>query len=183
MAADANDDLNIAIEPFDPAKHDRTAFSCGTAQIDNFLRLSAKKQQKGGFTRIWVAVIPGRTEVVGYYAINSHGIEGEDLPKALTKNAPNHGYIPAAYISTIGVTADFQGRGLGQVLLADALKRIARLSDQIGITVVVLDVLQDGDDEATEKRRQFYEGFGFIPFVSRPLRMYLPIKTVRGVMP
>jgi len=178
MAANADEDLNFSIEPFDPATHDRTAFSCGTAQIDNFLKRTAKKQQKSKFTRLWVAVLPGQQNVVGYYAINNHGIEGDDLPQEITKNAPNHGYIPAAYISTFGVTSELQGRGLGRVLLVDALKRIAALSEQIGVTVVILDVLEDGDAEAVKKRLHFYKEFNFIPFPSQPLRMFLPIKTV-----
>lgn len=172
----------IAIEPFDPGTHDRTAFSCGSDPIDNFLRYTAKKHQKGDFARVWVAVRPGSSEVIGYYSINSHAIQADDLPRKYTRNAPGHGGIGAAYISTFGVDEKFQGAGLGTLLIADALKRIARLSDELGIFAVVLDVLDEGDAETTEKRHGFYKRFGFIDFSSHPLRMFIPVKTVRDGM-
>lgn len=34
------------IEPFDPEKHDRTAFSCGIDQVDNVFRKIANKRSK-----------------------------------------------------------------------------------------------------------------------------------------
>ena len=182
MTIDAGSGLKVSIEPFDPAKHDRTAFSCGAPRIDNFLKRTAKKHQVGGFTRVWVAVAPESPRILGYYAISGHAIEAADLPPQLTKNAPNHGFVPSAYLSTFGVESAIQGQGLGRVLLADALKRILGVSAQMGIVAIVLDVLDDGDVEAVEKRKRFYTGFGFTPFPSHPMRMFLPIKSVRGAL-
>ncbi len=179
MTGDAEQQGKIAIEPFDPAKHDRTAFSCGSEPIDNFLHRTARKHQKGDFIRVWVAVRPDSPNVIGYYSINSHAIQAHDLPGKFTRNAPSHGGIGAAYISTFGVDAKAQGAGIGTLLIADALKRIARLSEEIGIFAVVLDVLDDGDEEAVKKRHKFYRRFGFIDFPSHPLRMFLPVKTIR----
>lgn len=179
MTNDAADDLKISIESFDPTIHNRTAFSCGVARIDNFIKKTAKKHQKGNFSRVWVAVAPGRSHILGYYAINSHIIEAADLSTELTKNAPNHGLIPSAYLSFLGVESIHQGQGLGRVLLADALKRIVGVSEQMGVAVIVLDVLDDGDSEAIEKRKQFYMRFKFTTFPSHPLRMFLPVKNIR----
>ena len=91
-------------------------------------------------------------------------------------------HVPAAYLSTFGVDRSVQGRGLGRVLLADALRRVAIVSEQMGIAAVVLDVLDDGDGEAVDKRVRFYERFGFTAFPSQPMRMFLPIKTVRSML-
>ena len=179
MTTDAVADLKVSIEPFDPAKHDRAAFSCGNARIDNFIKRTAKKHQQGDFTRVWVAVSPKRSRVLGYYAINSHAIVAADLPSELTKNAPNHGYVPAAYLSIIGVDTAAQGRGLGSVLLANACKRIATVSEHLGVAVIVLDVLDDGDTEAMKKRQRFYANHGFTSFPSRPRRMFIPVKAIR----
>ncbi|MEE9209482.1 MAG: GNAT family N-acetyltransferase, partial [Kiloniellales bacterium] len=62
----------------------------------------------------------------------------------------------------IAADVEAQGQGLGRLLLADALKRVAAVSRNIGIFAVVLDVLDDGAAGAIEKRRRFYEAFGFI---------------------
>ena len=88
----------------------------------------------------------------------------------------------AAYISAFGVDSAVQGRGIGTFLISDALKRIARISEEMGIWAVVLDVLDDGDAEKIQKRHMFYRDFGFIDFASSPLRMYLPVATIRRGM-
>jgi len=178
MKTENQSPLKIRIEPFDPTHHDRAVFSCGTTRIDNFLHRTAKKHQKGDFIRVWVAVNESEKPILGFYSLNAHSVEADDLPAKLTRNAPNHGGIPALYLAMFGVDEKYQGRGLGRVLLADALKRAASVSEQIGIAVVVLDVLDDGDAKAVEKRYRFYEEFGFISFPSRRLRMFIPIATI-----
>ncbi len=69
---DCADVSRILIEPFDPVQHARAGFSCGTERLDNFLRLSARKQQKDGFTRIFVAVVEDASTILGYYCFASY---------------------------------------------------------------------------------------------------------------
>ena len=182
MTDESAGEARFRIEPFDPKGHDRAAFSCGVDQIDNFLKRTAKKHQKGDFTRVWVAVRPTEPRVIGYFAINAHAIETGDLPEALRKRAPRHGRVGAAYLSMIAVDVAARGQGLGRILLADALGRVVGVSGDIGIFAVVLDVLDDGDASAMEKRRKFYQAFGFVPFPSQPLRMFLPVQTIRDAL-
>lgn len=46
------------IEPFDPDKHDRTAFSCGVEQVDNYFWKTANKLAKAGNIRLYVMTSP-----------------------------------------------------------------------------------------------------------------------------
>ena len=170
----------ISITPLDPEKHDRASFSCGTSRLDNFLKRSARKHQSGGFTRVWVATEVGRDEILGYYALNAHSLEGEDFPSSLTKHAPRSGSIPTIYLSMIAVDRRHQRRGIGRLLLADALKRAVSAANQIGLKAVVLDVIEDGGPDITEKRRAFYLSMGFKSLPTRPLRMFISIDTVRN---
>jgi len=48
------------IEPLNPIKHDRAAFSCGVAQVDNFFRRTASKLTKADNLRTFVMVDPAR---------------------------------------------------------------------------------------------------------------------------
>lgn len=169
----------IRFKPFDPDIHDRAAFSCGVERIDNFVKRTAKKHQKGDFTRVWVAVGDEPAAILGFYAINAHAIAAADLPAKYTRHAPAHGYVPAAYISMFGVSERRQGHGFGRVLLADCLKRIAEAADSLGIYAIVLDVFEDAD---VERRKAFYEAHGFQSFPSQPLRMFLPVQTVRQLL-
>lgn len=169
----------LVIEPLDPKKHDRAAFSCGIGQVDNYLRSTAKKLSAAGNVRFFVLVDEDANNLIGFYAINSHAIECVGLPKKFARNAPRNGSIPAVYISMIGVDSRFQRQGYGGVLLVDALKTIARAADLVGITVVLLDIV---DDDHAEDRLRLYQGYGFQSLPSQPLRMFLPVATVRQLM-
>lgn len=169
------------IEPFDPEKHDRTAFSCGVEQVDNYFKRTANKLHKADNARLFVMATP-ENEVIGFYTINAHAVSYKELPQKYARTRPSHGDIPAAFISMIGRDEKFRGGGYGADLLADALSRIASIADQIGLAVVMLDVLDCGDAERTGRRKALYQSYGFIALNSNPLRMFLPMATVRAVI-
>lgn len=180
MTADAEAAPNI-IEPFDPEKHDRTAFSCGVEQVDNFFKNTANKLNKASNIRLHVMRTPDG-EVIGFYAINAHAVEYTDLPKKYARTRPGHGHIPAAYISMIGRDVKFRGGGYGADLLVDALFRIAAAADELGIAVIMLDVLDCGDAERTAQRKELYESYGFKALEAQPLRLFLPIAIAQTLL-
>ncbi len=167
------------IEPLDPQKHDRAAFSCGVAQVDNFFRKTANKLSKADNLRVFVMAREDGT-VIGFYALNAHGISYADLPEKYARDRPRHGTIPAAYISMIARDIRFARGGFGGDLLVDCLKRILMASEQIGVSVAMLDVLDDGDPEAVAKRLALYVGYGFAPLASNPPRLFLSVSTIRA---
>lgn len=171
----------LIIETLDPSKHDRAAFSCGVSQVDNFIKKTANKLTKADNLRVWV-MTEDEKSIIGFYAINAHSIDYQDLPEKYARNRPGHGSIPAAYISMIGRDERYKGGGYGGILLADCLKRIAAVADQIGTAVVVLDVLDCGDAERTKRRMDLYSSYGFQPFPSNPRRMFLPIATIKELV-
>ena len=121
----ANELHRYRIENFDPALHDREGFSCGSAPIDNFLALNAKKQQNAEMVRVRVLLPEAGTKVLGFHVLNAHSLAEGESPAALAKKAPRHGRVPVAYLSMIGVDASVQGRALGEMLLLDAMQQIA----------------------------------------------------------
>ncbi|MCF6291834.1 MAG: hypothetical protein L3J04_00415 [Robiginitomaculum sp.] len=169
------------IEPFDPDKHDRTAFSCGVQQVDNYFKKTANKLNKANNIRLYVMVTP-QAEVIGFYTINAHAVNYADLSKKYARTRPAHDNIPAAYISMIGRDKKFSGYGYGADLLTDALTRIAMAAEQVGLAVVMIDVLDCGDPERTQRRKALYEGYGFIALASNSLRMFILIATVRKAL-
>lgn len=80
MPTDATVDAQFTIEPFDPKLQDRTAFSCGVTQIDNYLKLKAKKGGKADMIRIWVA-LDDATCILGFYGINMHFVLADEMQK------------------------------------------------------------------------------------------------------
>ena len=176
-----SDPEHPVIELFDPEKHDRTAFSCGVEQVDNYFRKTANKLAKADNVRLYAMVAPDGS-VIGFHAINAHSIRYDELPAKYARARPGHGNIPAAYISMIGRDTRYRGKGYGADLLVDALRRIARAADSVGVAVVMLDVLDCGDAEKVAQRRALYQQFGFSPLASNELRMYLPIATVQELI-
>ncbi|WP_321447327.1 GNAT family N-acetyltransferase [uncultured Cohaesibacter sp.] len=175
------EDQKYIIEPFDPDKHDRTAFSCGVEQVDNFFKKTANKLAKAGNLRVYV-MTDNEGAVIGYYALNAHSIDYQDLPKKFARTRPSHGYIPAAFIAMIGVDQKYAGHGFGGDLLVNALTRVEQAADEIGIGVVLLDVLDDGMPESIERRLALYQRYGFQPLPSNPLRLFLLVATVRELI-
>ena len=171
----------IAIEPFDPGRHDRSGFSCGTQRLDNFLRFSARKQQKDDFTRVFVAVAEGSPRVLGYYALNAHAVATDDLGVDRPRRAPRTGSIPALYLSMVAVDRSRQGKGLGSDLAIDALGRALGVAGEVGLKLVVLDVIEDGGSEVFARRTAFYRRLGFRSFQDRPERMFITIDTIRAM--
>ena len=72
------------------ADHDRSAFSCGQASLDEFLKRYAGQNQKTGVSRTYVAVRPGRNIVAGYYSISAGAVAFKDIPDALRFLAFSH---------------------------------------------------------------------------------------------
>jgi ribosomal protein S18 acetylase RimI-like enzyme len=169
------------IETFDPAKHNREGFSCGVSAVDNFFKKTANKLAKADNLRVYV-MIDGAGDLIGFSALNVHSVDYAGLPVSFARTRPSHGSIPAAYISMIGVDIRYAGKGYGGDLLVDALIRIARAADQIGIAVVMLDVLDCGNPALVERRRALYLRYGFMALPSQPLRLFLPMAIVRGLV-
>lgn len=117
--------------------------------------------------------------IVGFYGINMHAVDVKDMPTSYAKKAMKHGLLPAAFIAMIGVDEKQQGNGIGSAMVADALSRVARASNDIGTCVVMLDVFDDGDADAVTRRKTYYQDFGFVPLPDQPLRLFMPISTAR----
>ena len=169
----------IVIGPIDPGRHDRSGFSCGTDRLNNFLRFSARKQQKDDFTRVFVAVAEGSSEVLGYYALNAHAVAAEEFGENRPRRTPRIGSIPALYLSMIAVDGRWQGMGLGSDLAVDALGRALNVSDEVDLKLVVLDVIDDGGEDVFARRKEFYWRLGFRSLEDHPERMFITIDTIR----
>ncbi|MCE2494177.1 MAG: GNAT family N-acetyltransferase [Alphaproteobacteria bacterium] len=82
---------------------------------------------------------------------------------------------------TIAVDRSWQGKGLGSDLAIDALSRARSVAGEVGLKLVVLDVIEDGGKEAFMRRMEFYRRLGFRSFKDRPERMFITIDTIRAM--
>ena len=171
----------LRIELFDPARHDRADFDCGVSRMNNYLKLSAKKQRKDDMTRVYVAVEDERARILGYHAINIGMINVDELERR-PRGAPDHGEVPVLFLGHVAVDKTAQGRGLGGILMHHVFEKACVISDAAGCHAILLDVISDGGEKAFARRKAWYEGFGFASFPSNPARMFLVLKQVRAVV-
>lgn len=161
---------NLVIKPLD-SSHDRTDFHCSIASLDDYIKKRARQDVKRRVSRVFVATAAEHPRtIVGYYTLSALSIELLHLPEALARKLPRHP-APAALLGRLAVNQVAQGHGVGRMLLVDAIKRTLAVSDEIAIYAMVVDAID-------ERAQRFYEQFGFSPFGSESLRLFLPLKSV-----
>lgn len=160
--------MAVAIEPL--GRHrDRASFSCGNADLDDWFRRRAGQDDRRDVARVFVAVDSERG-IVGFYSLNAFTLSVADLPADIGRGLPRYGAIPAALIGRLARDERARGQGIGELLLADAIRRVLGAGRSLTVFAIVV--------EAKDQRAaQFYASFGFQPFPSRPLRLFLPTAT------
>ena len=124
----------ITIQPF-TADHAGMPFTCGVRRIDDYFSQGAHIQ-KERLARLFVALDrPTRRTALGFYALHNMDIEADVVPPPLGAKLRRNSQVGAVYTAMLAVASNHQGKGLGSLLLANALKRIKRLADDSGIEV------------------------------------------------
>ncbi len=162
------DEAPLTVEPLG-THHDRASFSCGEPSLDRYIRRQASQDARRRVAQVFVAHAHLSGQVAGYYTLSAASFERDDLPAEVARRLP-HYPVPAAVIGRLAVNLRSQGSGLGEVLLLDAIRRVVHAGDTIGVYAVVVDALH-------QRASAFYERYGFVPFPSRPLSLYLPLRT------
>jgi GNAT superfamily N-acetyltransferase len=151
--------------------HDRTAFDCGHALLNDWLKLRAGQYAKKDLARTYVAVRQGQPAVFGYYAISSHRVSYEALPPDQAKGLPRID-VPVILLGRLAVDRTVQGQGLGSLLLIDTLRRAQHISEQVGIRAVEVAAIDDA-------ARRFYLKFGFVSLLDDENHLFLAMHVIR----
>jgi GNAT superfamily N-acetyltransferase len=151
-------------------QYKRERFDCGEESLNVWLRTVASSAAKGDTARTYV-VLDGN-EVIGYYAVCTSSLAADEAPEPVQVGRLD---IPAILLARLAVDTRYQGRGLGEELLLDALIRAVAVADAVGARVVIVHALH-------ERAGSFYERAGFLRFESQPLHMYMLMKDVRRTL-
>jgi GNAT superfamily N-acetyltransferase len=166
--------VRLRIQPLDD-EHDRAAFACGHAGIDDFLKKIARQRQQRriGATLVAVDADGDPRRIVGYYTMLPHQFRGHELPDPYRKGSRigNVYAVPGALLAQLGVSLDFQGNGIGKKLMSHALTRVVSFADEWGCAAVVTDPVDD-------RAKNFYTGFDFEALGDGTPRMIVGIKTI-----
>lgn len=158
----------VRIEPLGKI-HDRSKFSCGQPDLDDWFRRRASQDEKRDVAHVFVG-IDDELGVIGFYSLSSFTISIPDLPEDVARKLPRYDAIPAALIGRLARDTRVRGKGVGELLLADAIRRILDAARSMAVFAIVVDAKDEGAAE-------FYRSFGFLPFPTRPRRLFLPTAT------
>lgn len=155
------------ILPFS-AQFDRSSFDCTSEALNRYLNTQVTQDIKRRVAACFLAVCD--EEILAYYTLAASSIALVDLPEALAHKLPRYPSIPAVLMGRLAVAERWQGKGIGSVLVADALMRAARA--EIASYALVV----EAKDEAA---KAFYQHFGFIPFADAPRKLFYPLAQYR----
>lgn len=120
--------------------------------------------------RVFVALEDDSSSIAGYYTLNAARFEETSLTPEEAKRLP-HYPVPAILIGRLAIDRRNQGRGLGETLLMDAIKRVLRASQVIAAYAIIVDAKNDD-------AMAFYKRYGFVSFATMTSRLYLPLATL-----
>jgi GNAT superfamily N-acetyltransferase len=160
-------DNSVRIEPLGSG-HDRAVFNCGNESLDRYIQTQASQDVRRGVARVFVAVMPEEPErIAGFFTLSAAWMVASDLPPEVAKRLPRHP-IPAALVGRLAVDRGFARRGLGSILLADAVKKTMAAAETVAMTVVIVDPIDDA-------ARAFYAAFGFRGLQGTRRQMFLTL--------
>ena len=149
------------------SRHDRNAFDCGDDDLNIYLKRYARQNHESGGAKCFVAT-PRETpaRILGYYTLSPASIEFAHAPAVVTRGLGRY-EVPVYRLGRLAVDRSLQGRGLGGRLLLRAAERCILVAQQAGGVALLIDAKSD-------RAAQWYESYGALRLVDKPLSLVLP---------
>lgn len=152
--------------------HNREGFDCGKELLNNYLKTQAGQDIKRKLSACFVLLEKETNDIQGYYTLSNNSIPLSSFPEQIQNKLPkSYTSIPTTLLGRLAIDTKYQGKGIGKVLLIDALKRSYEISQEIGSFAVVVDPI----DEEAEK---FYTKYDFIKLPDSE-KMLIATKTLQ----
>lgn len=153
-------------------KHNRNNFDCGKELLNNYLKNQAGQDIKRKLSACFVFAEKETNCIQGYYTLSNNSISLSSFPEPIRKKLPqSYNCILATLLGRLAIDKNWQGKGLGKILLIDALKRSYEISKEIGSYAVVVDPIDRGAE-------LFYKKYDFIKLPDSE-KMFIVIRTLK----
>jgi GNAT superfamily N-acetyltransferase len=139
-------------------------FDCGVFELNDWLIRRALNNHNSGASK--TCVVDHGGVVVAFYCLAAGSLEHANAPGNMRRNMPEP--LPIVVMGRLAIDVKIQGKGIGSVLVLDAIERTAVLSAQIGIRAIMV----HAKDEASAA---FYRHVGFVPSPISPLTLMLRV--------
>ncbi|MEI7708811.1 MAG: GNAT family N-acetyltransferase [Chlorobium sp.] len=151
--------------------HDRAAFDCGDAALNEFLLRHARNSHDKGGAKTFLAVdnSDGK-KVLGFYSLTPACVAYKNTPEVVTKGLARH-EVPVFRLGRLAVDRSVQGMGLGGQLLLAAGRRCILVATQVGGVALLIDAKND-------RVAEWYSSYGALPLLDAPHSLLLPLNTI-----
>ena len=149
--------------------HILSEFNCGEAALDEWIRHRGIKNQSTGAARTFVVCRENSSQVIGFYSLATGSVTHAIAPGGLRRNMPDP--IPVIILARLAVDMGYRSTGLGADLLHDAVLRICRVAENIGVRAIMVHALSDPAEK-------FYLRHGFMPSATQGRTLFLRLPNV-----
>jgi len=124
---------------------------------------------------VFVLIAPNSpARVVGYVTLCATALTQGNIPEPARKHIPRYPLVSATLIGRLAVAKEQQGRGLGGILLAHALRKAYESASSVGSCMVIVDAID-------EHAAGFYAAHGFVR-LPESMRLILPMRTIEKLL-
>ena len=150
--------------------HDRKAFDCGDAAMNEFLHRYARQSHDAGGAKTFLAIDNAdNTTVLGFYSLAPGALAYADTPEMVRRGLARHD-VPGFRLARIATHVRVQGKGLGGQLLAAAGRRCLRAAADVGGVILIIDA-------KNERAADWYAAYGAVPLANTPRTLVMSLVT------
>ena len=153
--------------------HDRGRFRCGDNALDGYFQTQVTQDIRRRIANCFVVEETATSQVAAYYTLSAASIPLIDLPPDEAKRLPRYPTLPAVRIGRLAVDQRYQRRGLGELMLMNAVHRT--LQDAAAAFALLVDAKND-------QAVAFYYRHGFRPTAGKPRTLFLPLATAQKAL-
>jgi len=150
-------------------RHGVDAFDCGEEALNRFLARFALTNQQANASQTYVGLADDA--IISFYTLVVGEVRYDDAPERLTKGLARHP-LPIMLLARLGVSINWQAKGIGAGLLRDAILRTLAAADIAGIRALAVHAKND-------KARAYYKRFDFAESPTDPLHLFALIKDLK----
>lgn len=155
--------------------HNRQAFDCGEAALNEFLQRYARKTHELGGAKTFLAIDDTDNKtILGFYTLSPASIEYARTPEVVRRGLARYD-VPCFRLARLAVDRRAQKEGLGGQLLLAAGRRCLLAAAEVGGVALLIDAKNDGVAE-------WYAKCGAVPLSDSPLTLLLPLATIEAAL-
>jgi GNAT superfamily N-acetyltransferase len=155
-------------------KHDRAAFDCGDAALNEFLQRYARQSHDQGAAKTFLAIDDASRAILGFYSLAPASIAYDRTPDVARRGLARH-EVAGFRLARIAVHRAAQGRGLGGQLLLAAGRRCLAVAAEVGGTILIIDAKND-------RAAAWYASYGAVALLDAERTLVLPLATLAAAL-